>query len=272
MTYNSRPIPDLPQATTILKIDQANELCKTYTLDISLGAEPGQFVNLWIPGVDEKPFSVAFDDGKTLELTIATVGPFTKELDTKKVEDKVGIRGPYGNKFTYKKGKKIALLGGGYGAAPLYFLASKAVEEGCEVDFIIGARTKDYLLYEDKVEKLKNTTLHVATDDGSKGHHGYNVEILKELVEKKDFDSIKTCGPERMMHVVSDIAHEKGIHAEIDVERYMKCGFGICGNCCNDGTGEPSCLAGTVMENEKIRQLEDFGKYHRDSTGAKVMY
>lgn len=268
-TYNNRPFSDVPKAVKILDIIEENSLSKTYVLDVSLGAKPGQFVTLWIPGVDEKPFSVAFDDGKKLSLLIAAVGKFTKELAKKKVGDRVGIRGAFGNPFTFKPNQKIALLGGGYGTAPLYYLAYLATQEGCEVDFIMGARSKDLLCYEEMIHHLPNTTLHIATDDGSAGHHGYNTQVLQKLMEEKKFDSIKTCGPEMMMKVVSDLAHEHGIHAEIDMERYMKCGFGVCGNCCNDGTGEPSCKKGTVMDNEYVRTLPDFGQYHRDAEGTK---
>lgn len=261
---------DIPKAVKILDIVQENSIVKTYTLEVSLGGLPGQFCNIWLPGIDEKPFSIAYDDGNVMKFSIAKVGKFTEVLDTKKVGDKVGIRGAYGKPFTYEKNQNLAMLGGGYGAAPLFFLAQNAIKEGCMVDFIVGARNKDLLLYTDYIKDLKNVTLHIATDDGSVGHYGYNTQLLEKVLSEKKIDMIYTCGPEMMMKRVSDIAYEKNVPAQISVEKYMKCGFGICGNCVVDGCGITSCKNGPVMPNEIVRTLKDFGKYHRDSEGMKV--
>lgn len=260
---------NIPQAVRILDIKQENSIVKTYTLEVSLNALPGQFCNIWIPGIDEKPFSVASDDGRVMKFSIAKVGKLTEVLDSKQIGDRVGIRGPYGKPFTYEKNQNLALLGGGYGAAPLFFLAQNAVKDGCKVDFIVGARNKDLLLYIDYIKDLENVTLHIATDDGSVGHHGYNTQLLEKVVSGKKIDMIYTCGPEVMMKRVFEIALQNSIKAQISVERYMKCGFGVCGNCVNDGTGKPSCTNGPVMTIDEVKLLEDFGKYHRDSEGKK---
>lgn len=260
---------DIPQAVKILDIVQENSIVKTYTLDISLGGQAGQFANIWIPGLNEKPFSIASDDGTKMQFSIATVGPFSSALAEKKVGDRIGIRGPYGREFTWQANQKIAFVAGGYGAAPMYFLAEQAIANGCEVEFIVGARSEDLLLYTEQIEELKGANLHIATDDGSLGHHGYNTQLLEKIIAEKKIDCIYTCGPEMMMKRVSEIALEKQIAAQISVERYMKCGFGICGNCVNDGTGAPSCKKGPVMHLEDVLKLKDFGKYHRDAEGNK---
>jgi len=261
-----------PKIVQIKKVEKENELVTTLVLDHSVGAKPGQFVNVWIPSLNEKPFSVAMDDGKELHLAIAAVGPFSKAVTSLKVGEKLGIRGPFGTGFTCKKGDHLALLAGGYGAAPLYFFANHAVQEGCKVEFIVGARRKDLLLYTDKIEKLKYTKLHIATDDGSAGHHGYNTELLEKIVEEEKIDSICTVGPEIMMFKAAKLADEKGIDAQISVERYMKCGMGICGNCCLDGDGEPTCKKGPVMPLNKVLKSPEFGHYHRDAQGKKIHY
>lgn len=256
-------------------------MVRTFVLPLSIGAQPGQFVNLWIPRVNEKPFSVALDDGKNLHLAIAEVGPFTQKLFTLKVGDKVGVRGPYGTTFAAKPRSRVVLVGGGYGAAPLYFFAREVVKKGCSVDFIVGARRKDLLLYTDRIKKLSHTRLHIATDDGSVGHKGYNTQILERLIgaKKRAFDLICTVGPEVMMKRVSDLAFAAKIPAQISVERYMKCGFGICGNCCTDGdagactpAGWRMCTEGTVVDNVFVRKMTDFGKYHRGSEGQKMPF
>ncbi len=258
----------IPRMARVKAILQENEIVKTFVLDITVGAAPGQFVNVWIPRVDEKPFSVAYDDGHELHLAIAAVGPFSKKLHELKIGDKVGIRGPFGSKF--KVAKRMAFLGGGYGAAPLYFFAKSAKDS--QIDFIVGARSKNYLLYTDRISKLLNVTLHIATDDGSVGSKGYNTEVLKTVLAGGAIDCIYTVGPEIMMYKAAMMAKEVGIDAQISMERYMKCGFGVCGNCCVDGSGVPTCVAGPVMDLAEVLKTEDFGKYHRNNLGKKINY
>jgi dihydroorotate dehydrogenase electron transfer subunit len=259
----------IPKTVKVKEVRVESELVKTFVLDVSLGARPGQFVNVWIPRLDEKPISVAMDDGKEMWLTIAAVGAFSEAMHGLKAGDTVGIRGPLGTEFEIEDGKHYALLAGGYGAAPLYFFAVEAAKRGCEIDFIIGARNKDLLLYVERAGALDGVSVHTATDDGSDGHEGFNTEILSGILEKGGVDCICTCGPEVMMVKAAEMAQEKKIDAQISVERYMKCGLGVCGNCVVDGLGEPTCTAGPVMPLEKVLQIEDFGKYHRDSLGKK---
>ncbi|MFA5854852.1 MAG: dihydroorotate dehydrogenase electron transfer subunit [Candidatus Gracilibacteria bacterium] len=272
-------VNNIPQAVTIKEVITETVQVKTFVLDVSLGAEPGQFVNLWIPGLNEKPFSVALDDGKEMHISIAAVGPFSQKMHELKAGDKVGIRGPFGTRFEFKKGQHLALLAGGYGAAPLYFLARRASEAGCSVEFILGARSKDLLLFTDRISALPGVSLHTATNDGSSGYTGFNTDLLVQIVEAGEaeggaakIDLICTVGPEIMMMKAMNLAQEKGISAQISVERYMKCGFGVCGNCVVDGLGVPTCISGPVMPLEKVLQIPDFGKYHRDSLGKKIYY
>lgn len=261
---------DIPKTVPIKKIIRETPLVNTYVLPISLGAKPGQFVNVWIAGVDEKPMSVAFDDGKNLSVAVAAVGRFSKTLARKKVGDTVGIRGPYGTHFTWRSKWKMAMVAGGYGAAPLYFAAFHATQKGCHVDVFLGARTQSYLLYKEKFRKLKNVALHVSTDDGSEGFRGFNVQMFEKMLKDgKKWHTVMTCGPEMMMKKVSDLAWRYAIPAQIDIERYMKCGFGVCGNCCVDDLGIPTCLYGTIIDNETARKIREFGAYHRDDVGRK---
>ncbi len=272
------PTDDMPRSVKILDIYSETPFVSTFTLDISVGAQPGQFVMLWLPRVDEKPFSVAFDDGKTLQLTIARVGKFTEKLFKMKAGDLVGVRGPYGRTFVYEKGEHLAVVGGGYGAAPLYFLAHQAVGKGCTVEFVVGARSAEHLLFVERAKALKGVTVHVATDDGSVGFKGYNAALLAELLKggKKSkifsVDRILTVGPEKMMKAVSDLALEHKIPCQVSVERYMKCGFGVCGQCCIDDSGMATCMEGPVMDHKRARSQVEFGAYHRDKVGRKVKW
>ena len=267
--FDSRPV-----ALPIQKIIKENENTNTYVFRYPLGSRPGQFVMMWIPGVDEKPFSVAYDDGKEFWLTICNVGGATAELFKLKAGDKVGIRGPMGTSYEFKKGERIATVAGGYGAAPMYFVARTAV--GCKVDFIVGARNKKLLLFIDRVKKLENVKVHVATDDGSAGVKGYNTVVLDEILNKKKIDRVFACGPEVMEYAVGKVvdkhSKKKKINCAVSVEKYMKCGIGVCGQCAIDDTGELACIKGPVMDWNYLKKLPEFGQYHRDAQGKKHFF
>lgn len=293
---------DIPKAIPIKKIIVETSHVKTFVFAHKLGAKPGQFVNLWLPRVDEKPMSVAYDNGKEFWVTMFAVGNFSSKMHTLKAGDLVGVRGPYGKGFrapdggAFKKGQRLVMMAGGYGAAPLYFLTTEAVKQGCHVDFVVGARGKEHLLYLDRIKKLKNVKLHIATDDGSVGVKGFNVVILKELiagagknsskiirgnpspgrkmahntlvpVSFAPIDCVYGCGPELMLKSVSDICFAARIPAQLSIERYMKCGFGVCGQCCVDPNGLRMCKEGPVVDNNLARKIAEFGKYHRDLIG-----
>lgn len=260
---------DHPVSIPIKRVVRETEYVKTFVFEHELGSKPGQFVMLWIPGVDAKPFSVAYDNGKEFWVTFYKVGPATEELFKFEEGDLVGVMGPYGTHYKYKDGQRLALVAGGYGAAPMYSVALEASERGCEIDFIVGARGEEHLLYLDLIKNLKGTKLHIATDDGSVGYKGYNTEVLEEVLKGGGVDWVFTCGPELMMKRVSDIAHESGVKAQLSLERYMKCGFGVCGNCVVDDAGIRLCSEGVVVTNDMARKIKDFGKYHRDGLGLK---
>lgn len=270
-----------PRSVRITKIKKETPLVTSYTFEYPERAQPGQFINIWIAGVDEKPMSVAYDDGKSITVSVAAVGTLTKALAEKKVGDVIGVRGPFGQVFHWKPKMRIAMLAGGYGVAPLYFAAAQAVKDDCTVDFFHGARSKEHLPLADRIKKLKNVSYYPATDDGSAGFKGTSVGAWSEKMDSQKsaskssnksvptYDLVMTCGPERMMKAVSDIAYERKIQAQISVERYMKCGFGVCGNCVVDDSGITTCKKGTVMDNDDVRKIKEFGEYHRDSVGRK---
>jgi dihydroorotate dehydrogenase electron transfer subunit len=271
MTNTKLPKHDIPKTLPIKNIIDEAENIKTFIFEHNLNAKPGQFVNLWIPEVDEKPFSIAFSDEKEFWLTIAKVGPATEKLFEKKIGDYLGVRGPYGTSFTAKPKTKIALIGGGYGTAPLYFFGLEAKKIDCEVYFITGARHKSLLTYVNKAKNAGFNTL-VATNDGSEGLQGFTTHVLENLLKETKIDSIHTCGPELMEKALLEIAEKNNIPIEISVERYMKCGFGICGQCVVDNLGIPLCKQGPVLSGEKVRKISEFGVYHRDKNGKKVYY
>lgn len=278
----------LPRTYRIKEIVQNTPLVKTFTFDGSLGAKPGQFVMAWIPGVDEVPLSVALDDGAETKLTFFAVGDATQALAAKKVGELVGLRGPLGTSYEWRPGQHLALVAGGYGAAPMYFVASEAVKHGCTMEVIVSARSKEHLLYITEISALQNVAVHVATDDGSLGFKGYGTQLLEALLschgdptnirehavcdrlhKSAPIDQVFSCGPERMLMEVYRIATQFGVPSQISFARYMKCGFGLCGTCVLEPLGIRLCTEGPVLKSEVIAKITEFGTFARDGQGVK---
>ena len=263
--FDSRPV-----AIEISDIIVENESTKTYIFKYPLGSRPGQFIMLWLPGLDEKPFSVAYDDGQEFWLTICEVGETSKALGQMKVGDKVGIRGPMGTWYEFEEGQRIATVAGGYGAAPMYFVAREAFKKNCKVEFFVGAREEGLLLYREKIMGLGSSVdLHLSTDDGSQGFKGFVTQLLDQFLEKEKVDWVFACGPEIMMKAAAEVADKHGTQCQLSLEKYMKCGIGVCGQCSIDDTGDLACIKGPVMKYDYLKGLPEFGKYHRDAQGVK---
>lgn len=173
----------LPKQFRIAHIEQDNYRTRTFTLDGELDASPGQFVMAWLPRFDEKPFSLV--DSSPITLMITAVGPFTRLVHSLKVGDSLWIRGAYGRGFrptlgqkpdSAQSGKHIALVAGGYGVAPLYWLArtmlNNAVNVGngiSSLTAIIGARHSEDLLYADRFATLFDGQRRKETDGDDTG-------------------------------------------------------------------------------------------------------
>lgn len=265
-----RQFDSRPKALKIDKIIKENKDTNTYVFKYPLGSFSGQFVMMWIPGVDEKPFSIAYDTGTEFGLTVCNVGEATDKLFKLKVGQKVGIRGPMGTYYKFGAKEHLALVAGGYGVAPMYFVAREAAQKGCKVEFIVGARTKSLLLFKNRIKALgKNVCLHISTDDGSEGFKGFTTQVLENLMKKTKIKRVFSCGPEIMMKFVGQIAEKYKTECYLSVEKYMKCGIGVCGQCAIDDTGELACKKGPVMDYQYLKKLPEFGNYHRDAQGKK---
>ncbi len=235
-------VHNLPIPFTISMVKDESPRVKTFVLDGELEAVPGQFVMVWLPGVDEKPFSLVNDS--PVVLTVARVGPFTSRLHEKKPGDILWLRGPYGNGFSIE-GKKLLLVGGGYGVAPLLFLARRAIKQGCSVNIIIGARcAEDLILAQDFKEA--GCQVHLATEDGSLGFWGKAPELASKLIPELKPDVIYGCGPEGMLEALRELSSLWGIPSQLSYEGYMRCGFGVCGSC--ERKGWLVCRDGPVLK------------------------
>ena len=143
----------LPTAARISAIESDNYRTKTFVLDARLDAVPGQFVMAWLPRFDEKPFSLVNADPVTLMIT--AVGPFTRLVHELQVGDRLWLRGPFGSGFRVAATqRRLALVGGGFGVAPLLWLARTQLGRAEAITPIIGARTAEDLLYAERFEAL----------------------------------------------------------------------------------------------------------------------
>jgi len=264
--------PEQPIIYKIIDIIDEAEGIKTFKLKGSIDALPGQFVMAWIPRLNLKPFGISAQDENSFNITVSQRGNFTEELFKKKIGDSLGIQGPYGKIFSQDK-NNVILVGGGYGAAPLAFLADELEKKGAKITLIIGARDKGCLIYEERF-KNRNINLLCMTDDGSSGQKGFTTDALRKILsEDKEIEMVYTVGPEIMMQKIIDLTDEFNIPCEASLERYMKCGFGICGQCCVDGSGVRVCQEGPVFSKEFIKEhISEFGKYERDKTGNKIKH
>ncbi len=238
---------------------------KTVRFEGELRAVPGQFVMVWVPGVDEFPMSVSFS-GEKFGVTYQILGEGTKALARMKPGEPIGIRGPYGRGFSIK-GKRLLVVGGGLGMAPLGPFVEEAIAHGASVTAVIGAKTAPELLFEQR-SRNAGATVNIATEDGKEGFKGLATELVNQISAKEDFDTLYTCGPEKMVAILLQMAKNKGMAAQASLERLMKCGIGICDSCAIDGMHV--CRDGPVFSEKELVHLEQLGRTKLDSTGRRI--
>jgi dihydroorotate dehydrogenase electron transfer subunit len=229
-------------------------------------ARPGQFVMVWVPGDDELPMSLSYT-GASKGVTVKRMGGTSGRILTIPVGAEVGIRGPYGNTFDLAA-RRILIVGGGSGTAVLAPAAEAARAHGAEITVALGATTGPELLFADRLAPIAEGGAHLATDDGSVGHHGYVTDLARDLIAQRPFDAIWTCGPEIMMQKV--IAAAEPVHVPVfcSVERHMKCALGIC-DACALGPYHV-CVDGPVFPAKTLGTLPEFGRFQRDASGRRV--
>ena len=248
---------ELPQIVKIIKITDENSKVRTFFFDRKIKSAPGQFVMVWLPEVDEKPFVLSYDNAVTVEKK----GIFSEKMFNLNAGDKIGIRGPYGNGFEIKE--NACIVAGGLGIAPLVGL----IEGMKDSTVIYGAKTKSDYIFNVRLKKIKN--IAYCTDDGSFGFKGFVSEKLEELLREKKFDAVYCCGPEIMAKKVFEICEKHKIELQASLERYMKCGFGICGSCAIGSY--LVCKGGPVFCSKQLRKIDEFGNSARLKSGKKVL-
>jgi len=259
----------------IRKIKQEGSGIKTLVFDDENCHEaiPGQFVMVWIPSLDEIPMSVFYHSSSNdVSITVEKVGQATEALCQLKISDQIGIRGPFGNGFSFAEKGSALIVGGGTGLIPLAFVGEKLAKCPVKITFLAGAKTKDKLLFQDEVKSLTRTTggrMIVTTDDGSCGLRCLVTEPVEKLLAKEQFDMIYTCGPEPMMHKMFLLSEQHNFPLQASLERLMRCAVGMCGSCVLGGFRV--CRDGPVFTREQLRSVEsEFGHFKLDLDGRSV--
>ncbi len=197
--------------------------------------EPGQFIILRVDDKGERiPLTIAEYDRarETVTIIYQIVGYTTQKLSEKQAGDTLAdFVGPLGRPTELHAHQRVIGIGGGVGAAPLYPQLKKLSEMGVSVDLILGARSKDLIILEEKFSKFcKN--IYVTTDDGSYGTKGLVTNKLKELVEKgAKYDEVIAIGPLIMMKFVSLLTKPWNLKTSVSLNPVMVDGTGMCGGC-----------------------------------------
>jgi dihydroorotate dehydrogenase electron transfer subunit len=233
-------------------------------------ARPGQFVALAVGGdtaatLLRRCFSIhrvspSGTYGGTVDVVVAAHGPGTTWLARLALHDEVDLVGPLGKPFPLpKEPVPCVLVGGGYGSAPLFWLAEQLAERGCHVEMVLGAGSEDRLFGVVEARRAADG-LTVTTDDGSAGTRGWVSDVLPQVIRLSQAGVVYGCGPMGMLRSITEVAAAEGAVAQVAVEESMACGVGVCMTCVlpvtgNDGVTRMvrSCVEGPVFRGDRVR-------------------
>lgn len=224
---------------------------------------PGQFVEVQVPHAPgtflRRPISINFVDeaAQELWLLVHAVGEGTRTLSAMTEGEMLNCLLPLGDRgfsIPQGQGRKLLLVGGGVGTAPLLYYGRKLKEAGHQPYFLLGGRSAADLLQLDDFEAYG--PVFTTTEDGSLGEKGYVTK--HSVLHAEHFDHVATCGPKPMMMAVARFAHEAGLPCEASLENLMACGLGAC-LCCveKNATGHNVCVCkeGPVFPIEELSWL-----------------
>jgi ferredoxin--NADP+ reductase len=224
---------------------------------ISRKAKPGQFVILQADETGERiPLTMADTDPEkgTITIIYMVIGKSTARFRDLKVGDSYyALIGPLGKPTHIENVGNVVCVGGGTGIAVLHPITRALKAAGNNVTTILGARTYDLLIMEEKMKAASNT-LHICTDDGSHGHHGFVTDVLKSVMEKEKIDLVVAIGPIPMMKFCSLITKEKNVKTFVSLNPIMVDGTGMCG-CCRVSVGNETkfaCVDGPEFDGHKV--------------------
>jgi dihydroorotate dehydrogenase electron transfer subunit len=212
--------------------------------------KPGQFFML--KTLDNsfllpRPVSVNDVNGNIVSFLYRIEGTGTKKISSLRQNDEIQLFGPLGNGFDTNKMKgKVAVIGGGIGAAPLLYLTKKLGENA---DVYLGYKDSANMYINDEFKSFADKTV-IITEDGSYGEKGF----VTDYVPYDKYDAVITCGPEIMMNKVINNCRNLNIKCYVSLERRMACGMGACLGCSVETKkgNKRACKDGPVFDSEEL--------------------
>jgi sulfhydrogenase subunit gamma (sulfur reductase) len=268
----------IPEPCRVVEAAMQNSRDVHYVVEVPsprFAPEPGQFVMLSLPGIGEGPFSLAALPGEgaapgTFELLIRRVGRLTNLLTRLRPDDVVYVRGPYGRRLDWDQfeGANLILMAGGLGLAPLRSFIRRALSHRDafrRIDVLVGARSPDELLFRDDLAmwsaRRDDVHVHLTVDAAREGWDG-RIGVTSSLLESIKVDTEDShaflCGPPVMYRDCLRRLLAMGLyenHLWLTLERRMKCGIGLCGNC--QLGGHYLCQEGPLFSYREIRHLRE---------------
>ena len=244
---------------TLLRRESIGGLYHVLTFDDPAGsaALPGQFT--MVRGAEwgdapllPRPMSY-LTAGTTPSILIKVIGEGTLRMGRAEPGEPFTLLGPLGEPWRAPSpGRRVVLVAGGVGIAPLLFLArALAAAGGPKPLAIYGGRSARDLPLDDELRDLSE--LHVTTEDGTRGTRGRVTDVLGELLGPDR--EVFTCGPDRMMAKVAELCAERDVPCEASLETPMACGYGVCLGCpvpTTDGGYLYACTQGPCIDARRV--------------------
>lgn len=232
---------------------------------VARSCQPGQFLIVRMDAAGERiPLTVCdYDrDAGTVTIVFQTVGATTEKMSRLKAgESFMDVTGPLGRESEWinepiedLKKKKFLFVAGGVGTAPVYPQVKWLRDHGVDADVIVGSKTKDLLILEEKMKDVAGN-LYITTDDGSYGRHGMVTAVIEELVTSGNrYDLCIAIGPMIMMKFVCLLTKKLGLPTIISMNPIMVDGTGMCGACrlTVDGEVKFACVDGPEFDGHKV--------------------
>jgi dihydroorotate dehydrogenase electron transfer subunit len=191
------------------------------------------------------------------EFVYLVVGKMTTRLAETRQNDSLEIWGPLGNGFKMDDGRHHILVAGGIGQTPFLMLAEKQPNS----TLLYGARTEERIACMEDFEQL-GVDVRLATDDGSRGHHGAVTELISTVYRPGEPTKIIACGPKPMLQAAFRVAESLGLPCDVSLESPMSCGLGICFGCVveyrseenpNEGDYRRTCVDGPAFDAYRLK-------------------
>lgn len=190
---------------------------------------PGQFFNIVASNTGypllRRPISVSGLSADVIEFTVKVLGTGTQALSEYEVGESIVIMGPLGNGFEQKSEKRVLLVGGGIGIAPIKGLLEQLAPQAVSVDVILGFRDEPYLV---EMFSVHASSLTLVSEHDASFRLGYVTQPFVEHIEANTYDMIYACGPEAMLKTLAGICNSRELPIQLLMEEKMACGIGAC--------------------------------------------